>query len=95
MDESKNVKVELFRAFLIRCPHCSGQFIYRLNQDGPHAGNYLPTRCSCKSMVTRHELLRARIWRQAIEGVSFDCDVCGRASFFVGHAGACRYCGEP
>ena len=95
MDERKNVQVELFRAFLIPCPHCGGDFIYRLNLDGPHQGNYIPTRCSsCKEMVTRRELLRARIRRHAIEGVSFDCDRCGKASFFVGKAGVCSFCDQ-
>jgi len=88
--------VELFQAFRFLCPHCGGNFIYRLNQDGPHAGNYLPSRCSsCKVMISRRELLWARIRRQAVEGVSFDCESCGRSNFFVGGDGACSYCGEP
>ncbi len=88
-------QVELFRAFLIRCPHCGGDIHYRLNLDGPHHGNYIPTRCpSCKEMVTRRELLRARIRQRAVEGLSFDCEGCGRANFFVGEAGSCRFCGE-
>lgn len=54
-------QVELFRAFLIRCPHCGGDIHYRLNLDGPHCGNYGCCRChSCKEIVTRRELLWAR-----------------------------------
>lgn len=88
-------QVELFRAFLIRCPHCGADIHYRLNQDGPHAGNYVPTRCSCcKEMVTRRELLRARIRGQAVEGISYICEACGLANFFVGRADACSFCGE-
>lgn len=88
-------QVELFRTFLIRCPHCGGDVHYRLSLDGPHSGNYGCCRCqSCKEIVTRRELLRARIRRQAVEGASFDCDVCGRANFFVGRASACVCCSE-
>ncbi len=95
MDQGGSVKAELFRTFLIRCPHCGADIHYRLNQDGPHAGNYLPTRCwSCKLIISRRELLRARVRGQAVEGFSFDCDACGRANFFVGVTGACRFCGE-
>jgi ssDNA-binding Zn-finger/Zn-ribbon topoisomerase 1 len=88
-------QVELFRAYLFRCPRCGGDIHYRLSLDGPHAGNYDACRCSvCKELVTRRELLRARIRQQAVEGVAFDCDECGRANFFVGRADACVYCGE-
>ncbi len=88
-------QVELFRTFLIRCPRCGTDIPYRLNLDGPHSGNYLPARCSsCKEMISRRELLWARVRRQAVEGVSFDCDLCGRANFFVGRARACSYCGQ-
>jgi hypothetical protein len=88
-------QVELFRAFLIRCPHCGGDIHYRLNLDGPHCGNYLPARCSsCKVMISRRELLWARVRGQAAKGISYDCDECGRANFFVGEAGACRFCDE-
>jgi hypothetical protein len=90
----ENVQVELFRAFLIRCPHCDGEVPFRMSLDGPHAGNYFPAHCSCcKQTVTRMEFIRERIRHQAVEGVSFDC-MCGRSSFFVGQAGACSFCGE-
>jgi RNase P subunit RPR2 len=86
---------ELFRAFLVSCPHCGSGFVYRINLDGPHCGNYIPTRCSsCKEIVSRRELLRARIRGEADAGVSFDCHMCGRSNFFVGRAGACSFCGE-
>lgn len=92
---NEKAQVELFRAFLFRCSHCGGGIIYRLNQDGPHAGNYGSTRCRCKEFVTRRELIRARIRQQAVESVSFNCECCGRATFFVGRAAGCSFCGEP
>ena len=87
--------VELCRTFLLPCLRCGGDFTYRLNLDGPHSGNYLPARTSCcEQMITRKELLWARVRWQAVEGVSFDCDSCVRSNFFVGQAGACQFCGE-
>lgn len=94
MDEGKGVKGEEFRAFRLPCPHCGAMFVHRLNLDGPHCGNYLPTRCSrCKEMVSRREIIRARIRGRLTVGLSCDCDRCGRASFFVGPAGVCSFCG--
>jgi hypothetical protein len=59
------------------------------------AGDYLPTNCpACKEMMTRREIIRARIRGQSVQDVSFDCDGCGRARFFVGEVGACSFCGE-
>lgn len=97
MDEAEGVNVEPFRTFLIRCPHCGGDVVHRLNLDGPHAGNHhAATRCpSCKEFMSRRQVLRARIRQQAVEGVSFDCNRCGRANFVVGQPDVCSFCGEP
>jgi len=94
---NEKVHVELFKTFLIRCPQCGGgDVLFRVSLDGPHAGNHhAAIRCpACKEIVSRRQILRARIRRQAVEGISFDCDSCGRSNFSVGRAGACSYCGE-
>ena len=75
MGEWKGVKVEQFRSFRLPCPHCRTLFGYRLNLGGPHCGNYLPTNFPvCEEMVTRREIIRARIRGKVTVGLSCDCD---------------------
>jgi len=90
------MQLELFRTFLIACPRCGADVLFRDNLEHPAFHDAPAIRCpSCRARIDRQRILRARIRQEALEGVSFDCEACGQENFTVGQPDACSHCGQP
>jgi hypothetical protein len=85
----------LFRSFLLACPRCGADVTFRDNLEPPCFHGAPAIRCrSCRARIDRQRIFVARIRHEALEGVSWDCEVCGQENFTVGQPDACRRCGQ-